>query len=154
MVTEQPETLLMVSIFQQAFPLDPEGSLNDYMAFFALEIDRTCRVLEYLGLAERALGSHLGWKPTPRLMKIIAERVILPFEKSKYPMAADHRKFVSSFILRATGDVRQDPTAEAFEFICSVLVALGFLQQVASGRFKPTGRLRDLVLEGTKPAHA
>jgi hypothetical protein len=97
------ETILVLSIFQEAYPLDKaKVSTEDYLAHFEFEIDRIGRVLKYLELAQAAAQSELGWKPKPILMKLIAERVARVPVKSKFNSAVDGGwNFVPALIIRA-----------------------------------------------------
>jgi len=151
------DCILMISIFQQAFPLDPEGDVEDYIALFAPEIDRLGRVLKFLGLAERAPKSRIMWKPTLQLLTLIGQKLTQPPVKLKCTVTDGDREFVQAFILRDTGDTRPTSLEEAFEFCCSVLAALGLLQQDASGGYKPTHRLHAIMLDRflqSQPVHA
>src|SRR6266849_6779676 len=76
------ESLLMVSLFRKACPLKPQPSPTKFLHRFAFQIDRTCRMLKLLGLAEEA-SSNLGFKPTPRLIDIMTDRMVQPTVKSK-----------------------------------------------------------------------
>src|SRR5260370_21279031 len=75
----QNETILMISIFLEAYPLyQTKVSPEEYLDQFGFEIDWIGRVLKCLGLAQPATQSDFGWKPVPMLMKIIAERAARP----------------------------------------------------------------------------
>jgi hypothetical protein len=75
-------SLLIVSIFQKAYLLSPQPSAEMFLHHFAFEIDRTCGVLESLGLVEKA-SSTIGFKPTYRLIDIITGRMVQPTVESK-----------------------------------------------------------------------
>ena len=144
----QNETVLMTSIFQVA---DYMGAIQftaeEYLPKFKFEIDWTGRVLKFLGLAKEAARSDLGWKPTPRLMEVVAEKLVRPPAKSKIRVTDEDRNFLSSFFMRATGDaLESERSIDAFDFCCSVLAVLGLLKEGAHGEYKPTPRLRDLIL--------
>ena len=137
------ETILMIEVFQEAYPL---GSMRvgpeEYRDFFGFEIDRMGRILKYLGLAQAAARSELGWKPKPILMTLIAERVARAPVKSKFNSALDDGwNFVPALIIRAA-DLEPEGV-DAIDFCCSVLRVLGL---VCDGD-KPTRRLRDLMLQ-------
>src|SRR5262245_970249 len=122
-----PDTTLLLSIFQKAYPLG-DVSPEEYLDHFGFEIDRIGRVFNCLGLTQPATQSDdFVWKPAPMLMEIIAERAARPSVENKPVVVTDHdQNFVRSFIMRATGD---EPKAmEATEFCCSVLVALGLMK--------------------------
>jgi hypothetical protein len=80
------ESLLLVSILQKAYPLDPQPPAKMFLHHFAFEIDRTFRVLEFLGLVENA-ASKLGFKPTHRLIDIVVNRMTRPNTEGNNPIA-------------------------------------------------------------------
>src|SRR2546426_11696462 len=80
------DSLLMVSIFQKAYPLNPPPSPTKFLHHFAFQIDRTCRVLKFLGLVEEA-PSTLGFKPTHRLIDIVVSRMTRPNTEGNNPVA-------------------------------------------------------------------
>jgi hypothetical protein len=146
--TMRNETILMLSIFQHANPLGPIAvTPEEFLDHFEFEIDRMGLVLKCLGLAQTAAQSDdFVWKPAPMLIKIIAERAARPFVENKPVLVTDHdQNFVHSLMMRATGDVPEEDSMDATEFCCSVLVALGLMKKGAGG-YKPTRRLRDLML--------
>jgi hypothetical protein len=86
------ETILMILIFQEAYPL---GSMRvrpeEYLDHFGFEVDRIGRVLKYLGLAQDG-RSDLCWTATPMLMRIIAERVAHPPVKAKRASVTENQR--------------------------------------------------------------
>jgi hypothetical protein len=152
------ETILMISIFQGALG-DSEARPKDELADFAFEIEQIGRLLNYLGLAQAAARSDLGWKPRPMLMKIIAERLARISVKFD-PKTDDGWNFVRALIIHVTG-LKPKEHDNAIECCKSALAALGLLQEVTPGArvYKPTRRLRDLMLhaclqQSAMPAHA
>jgi hypothetical protein len=143
----QNETILMISIFQEAYPLgQTKVSPEEYLDSLDFEIDRIGRVFECLELTQPATQSDFGWKLAPMLMKIIAERAARPSVESKPVLVTDHdQHFVRSLMMRATGDVPEEGF-DATEFCCSVLVALGLMKKGIPEGYKPTRRLRDIML--------
>jgi hypothetical protein len=139
------ETILMILILQEIFD-DPEGSPKDFLADFAFEIEQIGRLLNYLGLAQTSARSDLGWKPTPMLMKIIAERLARISVKVE-PKADDSWNFIHALITHATG-LELKEHHNTIDCCRYALAALGLLHEVAPGAraYKPTRRLRDLVL--------
>jgi hypothetical protein len=87
-------SLLIVSIFQKAYPLSPQPSAEMFLHHFAFEIDRTCGVLESLGLVEKA-SSTIGFKPTRRLIEVITDRMIQPTVESKNAAAKVDDSFIA-----------------------------------------------------------
>ena len=145
----QNETILMTSIFKVADYVGAiEFTAKEDLPKFKFEIDRTGRVLKFLGLAKEAARSALGWKPTPRLMEVVAEKLVRSTPKCKIRVTNEDRNLLSSFFVRATGDaLKSERSIDAFEFCCSVLAVLGLLKETAHGEYKPTPRLRELILE-------
>ena len=124
------DCILMISIFQQAFPLDPEGDVEDYIALFAPEIDRLGRVLKFLGLAERAPKSRIMWKPTLQLLTLIGQKLTQPSVKLKCTVTDGDREFVQAFILRATGDTRPTPLKRPLSFAAPYWPPLAFCNKM------------------------
>jgi hypothetical protein len=141
------ETILMISFFQA---VEPVGSMiltaDQYLEDVGLELDRTVRVLKFLGLAKDAAESDLGWVPTPRLLQIIAERAARPLSKSNVAESYVDQSFVHSLMMRATDEVPDEESMDTFEFCWSILAALGLLQEVEAGGYKPTRRMREVML--------
>jgi hypothetical protein len=88
-------TMLMVSIFQKANPIGPAITAERFVRQFEVQIDRTGHVLQFLGLAEKAKSSPIGFKPTPRLVEIIADRLERRTLESRNPVARVDRDFVA-----------------------------------------------------------
>jgi hypothetical protein len=143
------DTVLLVSIFQKANPIDP-SSVADYLAHFEFEIDRMGSVLRFLGLAKKSNQCDLVWVPNHRLMRIIAEKTTRPFqERGDIVVSKADREFVASMHHLATGDIKEDGRMDATDFCCNVLAILDLLEKGKGedGGFKPTPRIKDLVLE-------
>src|SRR4029077_13714650 len=104
-IAMQKDTILMTSIFQVA---DYFGEITctpeEYVPKHKFEIDWTGRVLKFLDLAKEATRSDLGWKPTPRLREVVAEKLVRPTAKTKIRVTDEDRNFLSSVCMRATGD--------------------------------------------------
>jgi hypothetical protein len=142
-------TVLLVSIFQKANPIGP-CSVADYLAHFEFEIDRMGSVLRFLGLAKKSNQCDLVWAPNHRLMRIIAEKATRPFqERGEIVVSKADREFVASMQHLATGDVKEDGRMDTTDFCCNVLATLELLEKGKGkdGGFKPTPRIKDLVLE-------
>jgi hypothetical protein len=80
------ETAFLASVFQKACPLTPQPSMGEFLRDFELEVDRTCRMLKFLGLVEDA-ASTLGFKPTHRLIDIIVDRMVRANTEGNNPVA-------------------------------------------------------------------
>jgi hypothetical protein len=70
---------LMITIFQQVFlPHDDERDPKKYLTKYASDIKLAGQLFEYLGLAHVDKRSPLGWKPTDRLVDVIAKKAACP----------------------------------------------------------------------------
>jgi hypothetical protein len=146
---EDNETALLVSIFQKANPIGA-SSVADYLGHFEFEIDRMGSVLRFLGLAKKSNKCDLVWAPNQRLMRIIAEKATRPFqERGEIVVSKADREFVASMQHLATGDVKEDGRMDTTSLCCNVLAILDLLEKGKGddGGFKPTPRIKDLVLE-------
>lgn len=144
------ETVLLVAIFQQANPLEPQSSVAEYLDYFGFEIDRMGRVLQFLGLAKKSNQCDLVWAPNHRLMRIIAEKATRPFQEGgQIVVSKEDREFVASIYHLATGDVIEEDSMDGIDFCCNVLAIFDLLEkgEGEDGGFKPTPRIKDLVLE-------
>ena len=82
-------SVLMIAIFQMAHPIyrnkvEPLGQ-TEYLAHCASDIDELGRIFKFLGLAEDSAQSAFGWRPTARLVGIIAERAARPTSQGLRP---------------------------------------------------------------------
>jgi hypothetical protein len=69
----------MITIFQQVFlPHDDERDPKKYLTKYASDIKLAGQLFEYLGLAHFDKRSPLGWKPTDRLVDVIAKKAACP----------------------------------------------------------------------------
>jgi hypothetical protein len=102
--------------------------------------------LESLGLAELDEKSDLGWKPTARLVSIIAKQATRPLSNSK--IAGTERDSVFFATMASFADLKDE---EAIHYGFDVLAALGLLRDCVDdiGR-KPTRLLRQLLLDSYK----
>jgi hypothetical protein len=137
-------TYLLIEIFQQANPLEPAPNPGKFVDFFRFQIDQVGSVLQFLGLGEESEQSDLGWVPNRQLMRIIAEQVANSSNKrDKSLVNKDDHDFVDSICQIAAGHIY---AAELTEFCCNVLAIFGLVEK-GNGEFKPTPRMKDLVLE-------
>jgi hypothetical protein len=140
------QALLLVSIFQKAHPINPAPSANEYLQHFEVEIDGIGRVFKLLGLAEPNSQSELGWKPTPLLMDIVAERVVHPSKDCNKRVTPDDRAFVDRIMNFGLHSINVgDDYEEIAEFILDVLIVMGLLKKGASG-YMPTDLMHKLIL--------
>jgi hypothetical protein len=143
------EAVLLVAIMQKANPLEPQLDMVNYLHYFAYQIDRMGSVLSFLDLANKTRHG-LGWVPNHHLMRIIAEKATRPFQQGgKVVVSKEDREFVASIYQLATGDEKDDDAMDATDFCCNVLAILDLLEkgEGEDGGFKPTPRIKDLVLE-------
>ena len=158
------ESLLLVSIFQKAYPLSPQPSAEMFQHHFAVEINETCGVLKLLGLVEQA-SSNLGFKPTPRLLKIITDRMVQPTVESKSAVGnIDYNLVDSLWQLVAWVDEEEEDKEDEQEdededeiedcqggghglaFCRQVFVVLGLLREEA-GNYVPTRLMQSLIFK-------
>jgi hypothetical protein len=158
------DSFLVMSILRKAYSSEVSAAkLNPIVDFLA---DPTCRVLERLGLVEKKASCTLGFKPTHRLINIIADRMVKPTTRSKNPVANVDHDFVDR-LWQLANDVDEEeaevaeqepvqPTlaeqadGEAKSFCCQVLVVLGLLKKGADG-YMPTRLIHNLILETCFP---
>ena len=85
----------MISIFQKAYPVGLALTAQRFVRQFQVQIDRTGHVLQFLGLAVKAKSSPIGFKPTPRLVEIIADRLERRTLESRNAVARVDHDFVA-----------------------------------------------------------
>jgi len=162
------ESLLLVSILQKAYPLDPQPPAEMFLHHFAFEVDRTCGVLESLGLVEKA-SSTIGFKPTRRLIDLITDRMVQPTVAAKVhddsvtdslqePGAGNDYEDDSNGIGDEKKDVDGIEDGEGGkggqDFCFQVLVFLGLLLREKADRYLPTRLMHDLLPKTAYvPAH-
>jgi hypothetical protein len=156
------ESSLLVSIFQKAYPLSPQPSAEMFQHHFAVEINETCGVLKLLGLVEEA-SSNLGFKPTPRLIEIITDRMVQPTVQSKSAVGnIDYNLVDSLWRLVAWADEEEEDERDEQEdkheiedcqgggdglaFCRQVFVVLGLLREEA-GNYVPTRLMQSLIFK-------
>jgi hypothetical protein len=153
-------SLLIVSIFQKAYPLSPQPSAEIFLHHFAFEIDRTLFALKLLGLVEKA-SSNIGFKPTSRLIGIITDRMVQSTVESKSTAVKADDDFLELFWKLVAGndceddsdehgDEQEDDDGEGGEdgqtFCWQVFVVLGLLRENAD-RYVPTRLMHKLLRE-------
>jgi hypothetical protein len=130
---------LMVAIFQR---LDGQDESDPaYVKMYDCEIKDAGEVLEYLGLAQPAKNSPLGWRPTHLLMEIIAKR--LSKQKPQLEPADDE---LMVHLLRDA--VFGDAEGERGFLGYKVLLELGLLQENDAGGWGATKELQKLFSDG------
>jgi hypothetical protein len=155
------ESLLMVSIFQKAYPLRHQPPAAIFLHHFGFEINRTCRVLKLLGLAEEA-SSTLGFKLTHRLIDLITDGRLQPITEIEFEDVQSG--FVDTLWQLVAGNNEEDEDDEdegeqededqiygdervdGRTLCCRVFVLLGLLQE-KSDIYVPTRLMHKLILE-------
>jgi hypothetical protein len=94
-ITMDIETMLLISIFQKAYPVGSALTAERFVRQFEVQIDRTGHVLQFLGLAVKVKSSPIGFKPTPRLVEIIADRLERRTLESRNAVARVDRDFLA-----------------------------------------------------------
>jgi hypothetical protein len=122
-MTNYTETELLGAIFGQAAQtLEPQ-----VIEHLAPEIiDRTGMVLRLLGLADES-DEDFGWALNSRFMHLIAEQLARSSQKG--------------------GTIKAPKFDRTTDCLCNVLMLIGLLQKVEDGEFKPTLRLKNLVVK-------
>jgi hypothetical protein len=115
-----------------------------YVKFYARDFEWIRRVLNIFGLAEEAPESVLGWKPTAKLVRIVAQRAVWQTKPSKKePTARDHK--LVELLFQLTGckkaEIRNDDFPRLFT---GVLTALGFLRLTREGGLKATSLTKEM----------
>ena len=139
-----PESTLLILIFQKANPVLDGQSTTDYLDYFGYPISVTEGALERLGLAEHDKQSGFGVKPTPRFMCMIADRGVYRPKDSVKTTTLNDRCLIASIFNVAVGE---DDAFDAIEFGCKVLAVLGLLHQGADQGWKPTRLMQQLIFE-------
>jgi hypothetical protein len=142
-------TYLLVKLFQSAVLIDPDIGKTEkkYVSNHRHEIKATCRVLERLGLVEQDEQSVVGYQPTRRLLKYLAERSTQRSKLSNRPETNTDRALFD-LLMDVAGiehGWRNEPTAEVM-FAGAVLNALELFHD-DEGALKATPMLRRLIAE-------
>jgi hypothetical protein len=137
-------THLLLSIFwQTTWHSDyPITSAKEYCAANTFNIEASCKVFGWLGLAIRDEGSPIEWRPTYVLNSLLATRRRRMSRSKKRPPTKSDTRVLSGLLDSA-------PQA-ATDYIRSVLGFVGLLSMTDGGILVPTRRLRKLVV-GRRP---
>jgi hypothetical protein len=149
------QSALLISIFQKACTFEGDGHLSasEYLKKYRRLIEETGRLLQGLGLAKLDDQSELGWKPTARLVSIIAKQGTRPLRNSKTRETQRDNLLLDAVIDLAHLNLDDVPGAVHYGF--EVLGVLGLLRSsVDDIAWKPTPLLRQLVLERDQHAIA
>lgn len=106
---------LVVSIFQQAIQYKghEERDQAKYVKRHATKIKDAGLMFNYLGLAEPDDNSPIGWKPTHRMMEVIALRA----SKPKSSRASGKEDFLIEYLYTLSFGESKDRADFAFEFL-------------------------------------
>jgi len=135
---------LMVSIFHKAFQMEgaEERDPAKYVKTYKSDIEEAGQLFTCLGLAEPDTQSPLGWRPTPALMEIIANRAARLARPLDGMVSAEDRLIISLLCDAAFGKAHSDHPLCAIQ----VLRALGLVQEAYDGDL-PTLQLRQLFAD-------
>jgi hypothetical protein len=146
------ETELLVAIFQEIFR--PQGKHGDsdvdrnpvnYVQRHKRQIEMAGQLFEYLRLAKPDTQSPLGWRPTRRLVKIIAKRAVrrsMPLRRTVDPEDDLIRELMFDTVF---GDLQDDSVTVLG---VSLLFRLGLMRNDINGESLPSLELRELFAEG------
>jgi hypothetical protein len=139
------DTQLMVRIFQKVFQLEDSEERDPvkYVKTYKSEIEEADRLFECLGLAKPDTQSALGWRPTPALMEIVANRTVRRAKPVHKEASAEDRRIIWLLCDAASGEARSRYPLCAF----SVLRALGLVRETHDDGDLPTLELRELFAE-------
>ena len=141
------ETMVLIELFQKAFFLRGDNDLSQagYLEKYDNSIRATGRVLKLLGLAESIESRVIGWKPTPRLISLLAEPGARPLKATREWATYTHHALVE--LLLEAADVDYYDRSSGSDLACGVLEQLGLLRKDDRGDWRPTRRLVELVNE-------
>jgi hypothetical protein len=146
--TPDIQSNLMIAIFQAAYPIwndvkkEDEADQTRYVKCCASDIERLGRIFKFLGLAEDDKQSVLGWKPTAKLIRMVAERAARPTKGSNKRATRKEEAMIQSLLQLADGWVEQTFTDD---FVFNVLNCFGLLRESVYGECKPTTLLQELL---------
>jgi hypothetical protein len=149
------ETTLLTSVFELACPHVDESNVNltgaEYLDKSGADlIEVAGPVFEMLGLGEIDEQSTFGWRPTPRLIRIIAERAAGLTNESESNSAISLSDILTVLLTPAQGEAA--PTYA--DDIADVLSFLGLGKKLSNGYCEPAGPLWKLILERLLQQHS
>jgi hypothetical protein len=145
------DTQLLVAIFHEVF----EPMANDegivfwpvkYVRVHKREIEIAGQLFAYLGLAKPDTQSPLGWRPTHRLLEVIAKRAARwskPLDRFMHPEDSLTISLLCDAVFGDLTDHSVYTTGLGFR----VLHALGLLRDTTDGDSLPSLELRQLFAE-------
>jgi hypothetical protein len=122
-------------------------SIEEYVTINSREIETTCQVAEWLGLAGLDKCSVLGWAPTTILVELLLSRE-RQWDRStrKQGPAALKEKAFQTIFQSALGD-RAEQLSDCREQVKLFLGFLCLMEVADDGEWFPTPRLLDLAAE-------
>jgi hypothetical protein len=134
-----PQTRKLISFFQKAFQAGTvERDQKKYLTNHRSEINEAAQVFQYLDLAKPDIKSVLGWKPTKRLLDLIAKSNAGP---PKAAPASDIQVLLDLMLNTMLGSDR----GQGAGFFCvQSLIRLGLVVEDSWGDWMPTIELLDL----------
>jgi hypothetical protein len=141
------DTELLVAIFQEAYRPTVNDELDPvkYVQRYKRQIEFAGQLFEYLQLAKPDTQSPLGWRPTDRLLKVIAKRAARrskPIDR----MVNAEEDLISELMFDAVFGELTDHSVTALGF--RVLSGLGLMRETTDGNSLPSLELRELFADG------
>jgi hypothetical protein len=139
---------LMIALFQAVYQVirdtgEDVTDVTEYLEHCAPDIDRLGRVLKFLGLAEDNPQSAFGWKATPDLMRLVAERATSRTPKASNKKMTKGERAILSSLLQLAGGWAEESIGD--DFVFRVLNGLGLLRASFQDECKPTALLREIL---------
>jgi hypothetical protein len=132
---------LLIGFFQDAIQVgEVEPDPARYLKRFRSEIKATGRLFEYLGLAKPDKQSSLGWKPTDRLLDLIAKSKVRPSKPASKSASLTESLILDLMLETVLG-------AEADSFHCYVMTRLGLVIEHTEGEWTPAPLLLKLFAD-------
>jgi hypothetical protein len=137
MTTQTPK---LINFFQKAFQAGTvERDQKKYLTKYRSEIETAGQVFQYLELAKPDSKSALGWKPTKRLLDLIAKSNAGPPKRT--PKSVDIQVLLDLMIDTMLGpDLHQGVGC----FCIHSLISLGLVVEDSLGDWMPTIELLNL----------
>jgi hypothetical protein len=132
--------LKLINFFQKAFQAGAiERDPEKYLAKYRSEIDASGQVFQYLELAKHDSKSALGWKPTKRLLDLIAKSDAGPPKTP--PKSVD----IQVLLDLMTDTMLGSDCHQGLRCFCGhSLIRLGLVVEDSWGDWVPTIELQDL----------
>jgi len=149
-------TYLMVMLFRAVHTAqsDLERSAAEYVEHHHRDIERIGQLLEYLGLAEEDVQCPFGWKPTKRLLEIIARKAANPSKFSKRRITCRDQAMITLLCDAVWGTGRRNfPPSNMYSFAFDVLEGLGLMQRTTELEPFPTESLDEVIMELDNELH-